>query len=150
MKKLLSTIVISLFFSFTLIISLTFVMRVEDAQQKQEFRNIANSIALNTSGQGLSMSFLPESETKETENIKVLTFIKNGKKDSCKMYVMLIKDNKHYSVEYPCQVQDGIIYSVGLDYAQEKTFLVMEYVIIGCISFFLCLAILASIKIIKS
>lgn len=149
MKKLISITIISVLFSFTLLITLTFVMRLETSEQKKNFRNLADNIALNTSGQGLSMPFVPDSETKE-EDVKVITIIKNLKKDSCTLYVILIKDNRHLTVQYPCQVQDRIIYSVGLDYAHENTFALLEYILLGGIAFIVSFAFLAAVKVVKS
>lgn len=148
MKKLLSMIIISLLFSLSLLLTLTFVMKPETVEQKNSFRNLADNIALNISGQGLSMPFIPNSEAKD--GFKAISSIENLDKDSCNLYVIIMKDNKHLTMKYPCQIQDSIIYSVGLDYAHEYTFAVMEYILIGSIAFIICFAFLGAIKVIKS
>ena len=150
MKKILSTLILSIIFAFTMLGAVTFVMRIQTSEEKERSRNIADSIALNCSGQGLSRPFIPEGETKNgTFKFWTYSTIKNDDK-SCVMYVSIITENhKHLTVSYPCQVEDNIIYSVGLDFANEKTFSLIEYIIIGASSFLLCFALINTVKVIK-
>lgn len=150
MKKLLSSLIISIVFALTALGAITFVMRMQTSEERERGRKIADSIALNASGQGLSMPFIPESEDKNGA-FKFYTYstIKNDEK-SCMLYVSIITENhKHLTVRYPCQVQDNIIYSVGLDYAREKTFSVIEYIIMGASSFIICFAFINTVKVLK-
>lgn len=150
MKKILSSLIISIIFAFIALGAITFVMRMQTSEEKERGRKIADAIALNASGQGLSMPFIPESEDKDGR-FKFYTYsnMKNDEK-SCMLYVSIITENhKHLTVRYPCQVQDNIIYSVGLDYAREKTFSVMEYIIMGVSSFIVCFAFINTVKVIK-
>lgn len=150
MKKLLSSLIISIVFALTALGAITFVMRMQTSEERERGRNIADSIALNTSGQGLSRPFIPESEDKNgTFKFYTYSTIKNDEK-SCMLYVSIITENhKHLTVRYPCQVQDNIIYSVGLDYAREKTFSVIEYIIMGVSSFLVCFTFINTVKVLK-
>ena len=150
MKKIISTLIISIIFAFMVLGAITFVMRMQTAEEKESGRRIADSIALNCSGQGLSSPFIPEGETKDgTFKFWTYSNIKNDDK-SCMLYVSIITENhKHLTVRYPCQVQDRIIYSVGLDFANEKTFSLIEYIIMGVSSFLICFTLINTVKVIK-
>ena len=151
MKKLISTLVISIVFAFTVLGAITFITRPQTSEEKEKYRNIADSIALNVSGQGLSMSFIPESENKDGA-FRFLTYSRITNKDnSCTLYVSIYstENNKHLTVSYPCQVKERIIYSVGLDFANVSTYSLMEYLLMGGVSFLICFSIITAVKVAK-
>ena len=150
MKKLLSNFIISGLIAVVVLSACSFFMKIQTTEEKKNYRKIADSIALNESGQGLSLAFIPDSEDKDAK-FKFWTYsvIKNGEKSGV-LYVSIITyDKKHLTVRYPCQIQDNIIYSVGLDYAREQTFCLIEYFIMGISSFILSFSIVSCVKIIK-
>lgn len=149
MKKILSTLIISIVFSFTFILAISFVMKMQSASEIKKNRKIADAIALNISGQGLSEPFIPDSETDGT--FKFFTYSKVSKDHTGILYVSIMDENfKHLTVRYPCQIRDKIIYSVGLEFASAKTFSIIEYIIIGLTSFVLCFTVINTVKILKS
>ena len=131
--------------------ALTFVMRVQTSEEKTKLRSISEAISLNLSGQGLSMKFIPKFEDNNGK-IKFFTFTTiNANDKSCTLYVSILDENmKHSTFRYPCKIQDGVIYSVGLEYVKEMTFCLQEYVIMGTVIFLISCLIISAIKIIKS
>ena len=149
MKKLLATLIISSVFTLATLVVITFIMRVNTPDEKKEFKNISDSIALNSSGQGISSSFIPKIENED--GFKFLAYFKISKDyKSGTLYVSVIKGNKRQSVKYPCQVQDNIIYSVGLEYARETTYSLAEYGAMALFVFLIIYSLLLTAKVIKN
>ena len=141
MKKTIVSLIISVIFTLSALGAITFFTRLQTSKEKEKYREIANSIALNVSGQGLSMPFIPKSE-----EIRFVTYAAPNNK-ACTLYVILIlPENKHAVYSYPCQVQDNIIYSVGLEYANYSTYCLTEYIIMGVFAFLLCFSITCAVK----
>ena len=147
MKKTIISLIFSFIFTIVALAAITFFTRLQTPEEKEKCRVLADSIALNSSGQGLSMPFVPKDGEEE---IRFLTFCSliSDKEKECRMTVIIVlpESKQHATYSYPCKIQGNVIYSVGLEYVKYSTYCLQEYVLMATISFLLCFSIISAAK----